>query len=95
MNERIMTLHPEGKQGVNIDKAKYDMMAEAIISALQDEQPVTFSALSRTVSRRLDGKFDGSITWYYTTVKLDLEARGKILRVPKSSPQQIRLVDEK
>ena len=25
MTERIMTLHPEGKAGVNIDKTKYDI----------------------------------------------------------------------
>ena len=95
MSERIMTLHPEGKQGVNIEKAKYDAMAEAIITSLQKEQPVTFNELSRTVSAHLNGKFDGSITWYYTTVKLDLEARGEIERVPKSSPQQIRLAASK
>ena len=31
MTDKIMTLHPEGKQGVNIDKAKYDVIKAAII----------------------------------------------------------------
>ena len=34
MGERIKTLHPEGKQGVNIDKAKYDAVAAAILAAI-------------------------------------------------------------
>ena len=30
--------------------------------------------------------------WYLTTVKLDLEARNIIERIPNKSPQQLRLV---
>jgi hypothetical protein len=32
----------------------------------------------------------GSVTWYTVTVKLDLEARGEIERVPRSRPQRVR-----
>jgi hypothetical protein len=39
----------------------------------------------------LMGKLEGSISWYATMVKLDLEARGEIERIPGSSPQRIRL----
>jgi len=39
----------------------------------------------------LQSSFDGSISWYVTTVKLDAEARGLIQRVPKSRPQRLRL----
>jgi hypothetical protein len=52
---------------------------------------MTFTELERTVSGQLAGNFDGSIAWYVTTVKLDLEARHIIERVPNSSPQQLRL----
>ncbi|HRQ40834.1 MAG TPA: hypothetical protein PLD25_23215 [Chloroflexota bacterium] len=91
MSERIMTLHPEGKQGVNIEKEKYETMRQAIIAALQANQPQTFSGLEQAVSARLDGNFDGSISWYFTTVKLDLEARQVLARVPGTRPQQIHL----
>jgi hypothetical protein len=34
----------------------------------------------------------GSLTWYTVTVKLDLEARGEIERVPGVQPQRLRRV---
>jgi hypothetical protein len=88
-----MTLHPEeGKSGVNISKQKYDVIRSAILKALAGEDDLTFSELGDAVGSQLEGKFDGSIGWYYTTVKLDLEARGVIERIPGSRPQRIRLV---
>ena len=87
-----MTLHPdEGKSGVNISRAKYDSMQETIISVLSEHQVMTFTELGEAVAGRLEGRFDGSITWYYTTVKLDLEARGIVERAGPGSPQRIRL----
>jgi hypothetical protein len=32
----------------------------------------------------------GSISWYTSTVKLELEVRGKIERVPASKPQRLK-----
>ena len=91
MAEKIVTLHPAGKAGVNIDKQKYDTVREAILQSLQDNGMMTFKDLTAEVRRRLEGNFTGSISWYVTTVKLDLEARGEISRVPKSSPQVLTL----
>lgn len=91
--EKIVTLHPEeGKSGINISKQKYDVIRSAILKALEEEDEPTFSELGDAVGKQLEGKFEGSIGWYYTTVKLDLEARGVIERVPGSRPQRIRLV---
>jgi hypothetical protein len=47
--------------------------------------------LGEAVEKKLRGRLDGSIMWVVTTVKLDLEARKVIRRVPKSTPQRIRL----
>lgn len=91
MRERILTLHPDGKQGVNISKQKYDTIRQAILSTIDDKQEILFQELPAEVERWLDGDFDGSISWYVTTIKLDLEARRLIQRVPKSSPQRLRL----
>jgi len=91
--ERIMTQHPQGKSGVNISKQKYDLIRESILSSLQAHGEMTFKDLTEDVRRRLEGKFDGSITWYVTSVKLDLEARGLIERIPKKTPQRLRIAE--
>ena len=92
MEERIMTLHPQKKQGVNISKAKYDQMRAEIERALLESGPLGFGELNDVVGEQLAGKFEGSIGWYYTTVKLDLEARGVIVCERKSGQaQMIRL----
>lgn len=90
MSDRTLTLHPEGKQGVNIDTAKYEVIKSAILDALDTQQGISFGALTQSVVDKLGKSFDGSISWYVTTVKLDLEARGLIERVPGSKPQRVR-----
>jgi len=89
--ERITTLHPEpGKSGVNISRQKYDAIRAAILESIRDHGEITFKDLTQEVRRKLEGTFEGSISWYVTTVKLDLEARGLIERVPGSRPQRLR-----
>ena len=51
MTEKILTLHPAGKQGVNIDKGKYDTVREAIEETLRAQPGITFSALTEEVGR--------------------------------------------
>ncbi|HEX5839020.1 MAG TPA: hypothetical protein VFY26_14385 [Anaerolineales bacterium] len=92
MKDTIRTLHPEKKQGVNISREKYEMICKAIMTALHSQKEMTFMNLSRAVEKQVSGNFEGSVTWYVTTVKLDLEARGTIKRVPHSRPQLLRLV---
>jgi hypothetical protein len=95
MSEKIMTLHPEGKAGVNIDKAKYDTIRTAILASIADNGgEIAFKDLATTVTDHLAAPFDGSIGWYATTVKLDLESRGEIERVPGINPQRIRLKNQ-
>jgi hypothetical protein len=64
---------------------------QAILFVLDEHEEILFQDLPSEVDQKLEGKFEGSITWYVTTVKLDLEARGLLVRVPKSSPQRLRL----
>jgi hypothetical protein len=92
MPETIHTLHPDKKQGVKISQEKYDIIRKAILATLRKQREMTFMNLSRAVEKEVDGNFDGSVTWYVTTVKLDLEARGLVKRVPGSRPQLVKLV---
>lgn len=91
MSEKIMTLHPAGKQGVNISKAKYDVIKDAIFSQLSQAGELTFTGLTDAVKAQLGDSFDGSVGWYVTTVKLDLEAQGLIERIPGHRPQMLQL----
>ena len=94
MEEKILTLHPtEGKSGVNISRDKYDLVKAAIVESLRSVEELTFKELTQSVHVKLSGRFEGSIPWYVTTVKLDLEARGVIARLPKTSPQRLRLAE--
>ena len=81
MEEKILTLHPQGKRGVNISKARYETMKKTILEVLRKEG-LTHHELTYAVERKLKGKFDGSIPWYMEGTKLDLEARGVIQRIP-------------
>lgn len=92
MGNRIQTLHPQGKKGVNIEKIKYDLIKNAILEQLEIHHTITYSDLNDILVDNLKDTFDGSIPWYVVTVKLDLEARGIIERVPKTSPHGVRLV---
>ena len=86
-----MTMHPqEGKRGVNISRKKYATVRTILNESLSGENVMTFGELNQVVHQKVEGKFDRSISWCFTIVKLDLEARGTVERVGKSSPQQIR-----
>ena len=92
MKDTIRTLHPEKKQGVKISKEKYEIIRKAILCVLQTQKEITFMNLSKAVEKEVNGNFEGSVTWYVTTVNLDLEARGQVKRVPNSRPQLVKLV---
>jgi len=90
MEDRIKTQHPRGKQGVNIEKSKYEQVKIAILEAL-DGKSLTHTELTNQVSEKLQGNLDGSIGWYTETVKLDLEAHCLIERDTTLSPARYRV----
>ncbi|MEQ8712974.1 MAG: hypothetical protein RIC80_08145 [Cyclobacteriaceae bacterium] len=89
--EKIMTLHPQGKQGTRIDLKKYDQIKSAILATLEELKEATLDDLVKSAEEILRGQFDGKVIWYVVTVKLDLEARKIIERIPKTSPHRVRL----
>lgn len=88
---RIMTLHPQGKKGVHILQRRYDQIRRFIMETVEQDGPITFEELSDRAVDELTPVFDGKVLWYVVSVKLDLEARGLIERVPKTSPHQLRI----
>jgi hypothetical protein len=86
-DDRIMTLHPQGKKGVNIRMEKYNEMKGAILENLVIGKETRLKALLEVVTNELGDRFDGSIPWYFTAVKQDLEARG-LVKVEKKKGLQ-------
>jgi hypothetical protein len=82
-----------GKSAKRIDRRKYELLRAAILESLSVEEPgVLFTDLFGLVAKRLtprQRKEIGSIPWYTTTVKLEMEVAGDIARVPDSSPQRL------
>jgi len=66
-------------------------MKRVIIETLTEFNELIFTELAGKIPKKLAGKFNGSINWYVETVKLDLEARGILERMPKTLPPRIRL----
>jgi len=93
--EKILTLHPQGKKGVNILKRRYDTICDFIIKIIKKKKEITFEELTDLAENQLSDSFDGKVIWYMVTVKLDLEARKIIERIPKTSPHKLRLYNSK
>jgi len=89
--EKIMTLHPQGKTGVNILKRRYDVIKDFIIKTVREQKEISFDDVTDMAIESLANTFDGKVIWYVVTVKLDLEARGVIERIPKTSPHKLRI----
>ena len=89
--ERIMTLHPGGKQGVRIVKSKYDQVRNFILDKVKAHGDLSFDELTDMATEELAPVFDGKVIWYMVTVKLDLEARALIERIPKTSPHRLHI----
>ena len=94
MAEKVELLHPDpDKEGGRCDAARYRAMKRALLQVIPRRgEGVAFGDLSELVRPRLpEDVFEGaSVTWHVTSVKLDLEARGLIERVPGVRPQHLR-----
>jgi hypothetical protein len=91
---RVLCLTPTpGKQGTRIDKWKYDVVRRAILKSVpRNGSGTLFKELPDTVKQSLSPDELarlGSVSWYTTTVKLDMEVKGEIYRVPGVSPQHL------
>ena len=92
--EKIQTRSPiRGSGGTRISKRKYDAYKKAILKVVpKAPDGITFKELPQAVKRVLPKSIEGSVSWYTVCVKLDLEARGLIERVPGAKPQKLRRI---
>jgi len=90
--EKILTLHPQGKKGTNILRRRYEVIKDFLLQKIVEHGEISYEELSDMAVAELSETFDGKVIWYVVTVKLDLEARQIIERIPKTSPHKVRLV---
>lgn len=91
-DDRVMMENPNtGRDDVRITRAIYEPVRKAILEAIEDAGDLPLSELAGEVERRTPNELwdNASLMWYTTTVKLDLEAKGLILK--KGSPQILSL----
>ncbi len=93
--ERVQTRHPDPTKSMPaIDRWKYDSVRNAILAAVpRSGEGLLFNELPSRVRELLSPELLenlGSVSWYTTTVKLDLEARGELQRIPGARPQRLR-----
>lgn len=93
--ERVLCQTPTpGKQPTRIPRWKYDAVRRAILEALSSNgDAMAFKDLPGAVSRMLspeERRRLGSVSWYTTVVKLDLEVKGELERLPGTRPQRLK-----
>lgn len=95
MADTVQLRHPRGKKPISMGKAKYDLLRSALLTFLRAKGPATHNEMMAAVPRLLKSsgtKFEGSVPWHLEWVKLDLEARKVIRRVPGTTPQEYAVV---
>lgn len=92
--EMLEALHPDPtKQGTRVTKATYDVYRDILLKVIPaNEEGIPFMELSGAVEPHVPAEVlaNSSVGWWTTTVKLDLEARGLIERVPGKGRQRVR-----
>lgn len=92
--EKVLCRTPTpGKKPVRIDRWKFNAVRRAILRALPGKgEGLLFKELARHVESLLNAEERsrlGSVGWYTTTVKLELEMRGEIRRIDGAVPQRL------
>ena len=95
IQDRVQTLNANrGVGGKRIAKDRYASMRQALLDVIpRNKAGVLAQDLPKLVRPRLPATVyppSVSVPWYTVTVKLDLEARNLIERLPGATPQRVR-----
>ena len=77
-----------GKSGANVTPEKYYVIREAMLEILPTEgDGLTLDEMVKLIEPMVQKDlFPNGVTWYTVTVKLDLEAKGLVKRLPNTKP---------
>ena len=76
---------------MHILKDKYDLIKDYILRVMTEHGVITYQKMHKLAEQDLSESYDGIVWWYIVSVKLELEARNIIERVPRTSSHQLRL----
>ena len=86
----------KGTGGFAVTAEKYEPIRKAVLASVpRNKEGVSFKELVASVAGRVPHELfpkRGSVSWYTKVVQLDLEANGRIERIPGASPQRVRRV---
>jgi uncharacterized protein DUF6958 len=89
MESKIQLKHPAGKKAVSMDSGKYNILKKALLNRFKTKGELTHAEMLQAIAddfKKNKTKFEDSVGWHMEWVKLDLEARKEITRIPKTSP---------
>ena len=95
MDQRVQLKHPRGKKPISMSREKYNLLKPMLLKYLRAKGKASFSTMTNGLAKELKTnklKFEGSLPWHLEWVKLDLEARKVIKRVPATTPQEYMIV---
>lgn len=89
-----------GRASVRVPRWKYEAVRKAVLAAVRDAgaEGLAFKELPDAVKARLSAEDRdrlGSVVWWTTTVKLDMETKGEIERLAAKGGQRLRLAAKK
>lgn len=85
---------PNAAGVTNVPAWKFAACRDAILAEMRDGRPVRASALARASGRHLPPEAAaalGSLGWHMTTVRLEMEMRGELVRIAGTGPVTLRL----
>jgi hypothetical protein len=84
----------KGSRGFSVTDDKYDLIRKAVLTSVpRTRDGVSFRELVVSVGGQVPKRLfpkRGSVSWYTKVVQLDLEAKGRIERIPGATPQRLR-----
>ena len=81
----------EPMQGAAILIQRYNLIKKFILTILEEEGPCSYNYINYFISDKLFALFDGQVSRYVDLVKIDLEEKRIIERVPNSKIHKIRI----
>lgn len=94
METKMQLKHPAGKKAIRMDTAKYDVLKNTLMKQLKAKGELTHEEMYRAIAadfKKNNIAFEGSVEWHMEWVKLDLEAKKEIKRIPGTSPTKFTI----